>query len=190
MTGCEQPPAFYQALSPAVTSVPNPGVQEPVSNVLLDGEIGTFPITRHGGFPTPTIKATYSSSPALAHAPPRPAEFGFGPVPGVQRLHAVRLREISIPDNLPNVSAGTNDRLYINTMAADLSFNLLYQNFVCRVPASNYVSLPILLAEVDNALTTMRYYEPGKGLEAHHGGSISAENWSADHAEVSIRCAS
>lgn len=181
MTGCEQPPAFYQALSPAVTSVTNPGVTEPVSNVLLDGEIGTFPITRHGGFPTPTIKATYSSVLRSRTRHPDPAEFGFGPVPGVQRLHAVRLREISIPDNLPNVRAGTNDRLYINTMAADMSFNLLYQNFVCRVPTSNYLSLPILLAEVDNALSTMRYYEPGKGLEADHGDATS---WLEHHAYV------
>ena len=51
LTGCEEPPGFYDMLSPAATSVPYPGSADlQTTEVLLDGEIGSFAISPKGGF--------------------------------------------------------------------------------------------------------------------------------------------
>lgn len=181
MTGCEEPPAFHQSLSPAAMSVNNPGIFEPVEDVILDGDVGKFQITRHGGFPTPTIKAVISSALRTRSRHPDPAEFGFGPCPGIKNLHALRLREISIPDSLPNVSRH-NNRLYINTFFFDNDYNLIFQNFVTEVPISNYLNVNHLLASVDNALDLLRFHPPGEGLEENHADQHA--EWGPQYSQV------
>lgn len=181
MTGCEEPPAFHQSLSPAAMSVRNPGVHEPIEDVILDGEVGNFQITRQGGFPTPTIKAVVSSALRTRSRHPDPAEFGFGTCPGVKNLHALRLREISIPDNLPNVSRH-NNRLYINTVFFDDDYDMIFQNFVTEVPISNYLNVNHLLASVDNAIEYLRYHPAREGLEENHADQHA--EWGVKYSKI------
>lgn len=181
-TGCEHPPSFPRSLSPAVHTVSHLGAEphsEPTTHVLLDGEIGAFSgISRHGGFPTPTHKGVYSSSLRSRRRHPNPASFGFGGFPGVKDLHGVRLREISVPDSLPNVTLSTN-RLYINTFFFDNSsnMNLCFQNFVTEIPVNNYLNAPHLLSAVENALGFLRYHAEDKGLEEDHGSNIEYDTF-------------
>lgn len=184
MTGCEHLPSFTPSLSPAVMSINKPGVlnTDPITeDVILDGDVGKFQITRHGGFPTPTIKAVISSALRTRSRHPDPAEFGFGTCPGVKNLHALRLREISIPDSLPNVSR-YNNRLYINTFFFDGDYNLVFQNFVTEVPVSNYLNVNHLLASIDNALDFLRYHPAGEGLEENHADQHA--EWGSKYSQV------
>lgn len=161
LTGCEEPPGFYDMLSPAATSVPYPGSADlQTTEVLLDGEVGSFAISPKGGFPQTTIKGVYSSALRNKRVFPTTSQFGIPAPQGLNKLHAIRLRHLTVPDNLPNVSPETQNRIYINTMHLLDDFELRYNNFVCEVPRGNYFDITHLLSEVDTALDNLRYNPP------------------------------